>query len=136
MRDRHRLGFGEMEDILHTLGFLVFQIQQNLGLADVDDASAVLAVLQGEEVVQEVLNYLTYGNFISAVINFLILALVVFFLVRSLNKLAEMGKKKEAEAPADTDAPVDAPETADAGIVAAAALAAASAAVVFSKKRR
>ena len=54
----------------------------------------------GEEVVQEVLNYLTYGNFISAVINFAILALVVFWLVRGLNKLADMGKKKEEEAAA------------------------------------
>ena len=54
----------------------------------------------GEEVVQEVLNYLTYGNFISAIINFVILALVVFWLVRGLNKLAEMGKKKEEEAAA------------------------------------
>ena len=51
----------------------------------------------GEEVVQEVLNYLTYGNFISAVINFAILALVVFWLVKGLNKLAELGKKKEEE---------------------------------------
>ena len=51
----------------------------------------------GEEVVQEVMNYLTYGNFISAVINFAILALVVFWLVRGLNKLAELGKKKEEE---------------------------------------
>ena len=59
----------------------------------------------GEEVVQEVLNYLTYGNFISAVINFAILALVVFWLVRGLNKLAEMGKKKEEEAPAEPPAP-------------------------------
>ncbi len=42
-------------------------------------------------------NYLTYGNFIAAVINFLILALVVFFLVKGLNKLADMGKKKEEE---------------------------------------
>ena len=54
----------------------------------------------GEEVVQEVLNYLTYGNFISAVINFAILAFVVFWLVKGLNKLAEMGKKKEEEAAA------------------------------------
>ena len=57
----------------------------------------------GIEVVQEVqnyLNYLTYGNFISAVINFFILALVVFFIVKGLNKLAEMGKKKEEEAAA------------------------------------
>ena len=53
---------------------------------------------EGEEVVQEVLNYLTYGNFISAVINFAILALVVFWLVKGLNKLSEMTKKKEEEA--------------------------------------
>ena len=53
----------------------------------------------GEEI-QEVINYLTVGNFISAVINFLILALVVFFIVKALNKLSELGKKKEAEAPA------------------------------------
>ena len=49
----------------------------------------------GEEVAVEVQNYLTYGNFISAVINFLILALVVFWIVRLLNKLAEAGKKQE-----------------------------------------
>ncbi len=40
-------------------------------------------------------NYLTYGNFLAAIINFIILALVVFFLVKGLNKLAEIGKKKE-----------------------------------------
>ena len=54
----------------------------------------------GEEVVQVVQNYLTYGNFISAVINFAILALVVFWLVRMLNKMSEIGKKKEEEAAA------------------------------------
>ena len=54
----------------------------------------------GEEVVQEVQNYLTYGNFLSAVINFAILALVVFWLVKGLNKLSEIGKKKEEEAAA------------------------------------
>ena len=51
----------------------------------------------GAEVVQEVQNYLTYGNFISAIINFAILALVVFWLVKGLNKLSEIGKKKEEE---------------------------------------
>ena len=54
----------------------------------------------GEEIVQEVQNYLTYGNFISAIINFAILALVVFWLVKGLNKLSELGKKKEEEAAA------------------------------------
>ena len=54
----------------------------------------------GEEIVQEVQNYLTYGNFISAVINFAILALVVFWIVKIINKLSEIGKKKEEEAAA------------------------------------
>ena len=49
----------------------------------------------GEEVVQEVFNYLTYGNFISAIINFLILAFVVFWIVKVVNKLADLGKKPE-----------------------------------------
>ena len=60
----------------------------------------------GEEVVQEVQNYLTYGNFISAVINFFILALVVFFIVKGINALTEIGKKKEIEeAAAEPPAP-------------------------------
>ena len=59
----------------------------------------------GAEVVQEVQNYLTYGNFISAVINFLILAIVVFLIVKGINKLSEIGKKKEEEAPAEPPAP-------------------------------
>ena len=60
----------------------------------------------GEEVVQVVENYLTYGNLISAIINFFILALVVFFLVKGMNKLTEIGKKKEEEeAAAEEPAP-------------------------------
>ena len=42
-------------------------------------------------------HYLTYGNFISAVINFLILALVVFWIVRILNKLTDLAEKKKRE---------------------------------------
>jgi len=59
----------------------------------------------GAEIVQEVQNYLTYGNFISAIINFLILAVVVFIIVKFMNKLSEIGKKKEEEKPADPPAP-------------------------------
>ncbi len=59
----------------------------------------------GEEVVQQIYNYLTLGNFISAVINFFILALVVFFIVKGINALTELGKKKEEEAPPAPPAP-------------------------------
>ena len=54
----------------------------------------------GEEVSQLVQNYLTIGNFISAVINFFILAFVVFFIVKGINALSEIGKKKGEEAAA------------------------------------
>ena len=54
----------------------------------------------GAEVVQEIHNYLTYGNFIAAVINFLIMAIVVFFIVKAMNSLSEAAKRKELEAAA------------------------------------
>lgn len=38
-----------------------------------------------------------YGSFITAVINFLIMAFVVFMIVKVINKLTSIGKKKEAE---------------------------------------
>lgn len=38
-----------------------------------------------------------YGAFITAVINFIIMALVVFLLVKAINKASEIGKKKEEE---------------------------------------
>ena len=42
-------------------------------------------------------HYLTYGNFISAVINFLIMAVVVFFIVKFVNQLTEVATRKERE---------------------------------------
>ena len=97
-----------------------------LGGADFSDAKLALPRMpwveptyetivnaEGVEIVQEVQNYLTYGNFISAVINFLILAVVVFFIVKGLNKLAELGKKKEEEAPAPVEEPAPAEPSAE-----------------------
>jgi len=43
-------------------------------------------------------HYLTYGNFISAVINFLIMAIVVFVIVKVVNTMNEAAHKKEREA--------------------------------------
>ena len=44
---------------------------------------------------------LTYGNFIAVTIDFIIMAFVIFLLVKGINKLSEIGKKKEEEAPAE-----------------------------------
>ncbi len=43
-------------------------------------------------------NVLAYGNFVSVVINFIILAFVIFLLVKYANKV--LAKKEEAPAPA------------------------------------
>lgn len=43
-----------------------------------------------------------YGAFITAVINFLIIAWVVFLLVKAVNRLKDTVAKKEAAAPAPT----------------------------------
>ena len=49
---------------------------------------------------------LTYGNFITAIINFLIMALVIFCLVRTVNKISDKyGKKEETAAPTTKKCP-------------------------------
>ena len=43
---------------------------------------------------------LSYGKFIASIINFFIIALVIFFMVKLINKLKELGKKPEEAEPA------------------------------------
>ena len=82
-----------------------------MGGIDFSELKITLPRLFGEAPVDEagnaIANTLNYGNFLAAVINFLILALVVFFLVKGVNKIAEAGKKKEPapapEAPAEPE---------------------------------
>ncbi len=45
---------------------------------------------------------LNYGTFITVVINFILMALVIFFLVKFMNNLSNKFEKEEAEAPATT----------------------------------
>lgn len=42
---------------------------------------------------------LRYGSFITAVINFLIMAFLIFLLVKGMNKLANLGHKKKEDTP-------------------------------------
>ncbi len=43
---------------------------------------------------------ITYGNFIQAIINFLLIAFILFLIVRSINQLQKRLVKADAEAPA------------------------------------
>lgn len=60
-----------------------------------DFTSLCIALGEGEEAAT-----LNYGAFIAAIINFLLIALVIFVLIKTINKFSR--KKEEEEAPATT----------------------------------
>ncbi len=64
-----------------------------IGSKEVVDAAGVTSVVE---------NSINYGAFITAVINFFIMALIIFLMVKAVAKLGELGrslaKKKEVEA--------------------------------------
>ena len=58
-----------------------------------------------ENIAQLSWNGVAYGSFLSAVINFLVVGTVLFFVVKAAEKAQKLGKKEEAteeEAPAPT----------------------------------
>ena len=86
--------------LMPLIGFLI-------GDVDLSQWDVVLrpAVMEGEEVVKEAV-VLGIGTFLTAVINFILVALVVFAIVKSFNKAREMAearKKKEEEAAAEEE---------------------------------
>jgi len=71
------------------------------GGVDLDKLNIVLkpAIMEGEEIVKEAV-VMEIGTFITAIINFIIVALIVFLIVKAFNKAraaAEARKKKEEE---------------------------------------
>lgn len=55
---------------------------------------ATLTLAQAQELGVAVI---AYGNFINAILNFVIMAFVIFCLVKAINKISEKATKKEAE---------------------------------------
>lgn len=82
-----------------------------LGGMDFKDLKLVLteAVKDAEGNIVTPAATLNYGNFIQVIIDFLIVALAIFFLIKGINALSNM-KKKEEEAKAAEPAPAPAPE--------------------------
>ncbi len=73
--------------------FIVLKVPEGVELATVEAAkTAADATALGATV-------WAYGAFITAVINFVVMAFVVFLLVKAINKAQSIGKKKEEEAP-------------------------------------
>lgn len=69
-------------------------------LGGVDFSSMTVALPTFYAVAEDAVpNTLNYGSFISAVINFLILSLVVFCIVKVVNRAMDSAKKNEEAAP-------------------------------------
>ncbi|MDD6645185.1 MAG: large conductance mechanosensitive channel protein MscL [Oscillospiraceae bacterium] len=66
-------------------------ISKCIGVDSIDEMTKVLNV-----------GTIQLGNFISAIINFLIMAVIIFCLVKFINKVMSIGKKKEEEEEEET----------------------------------
>ena len=79
-----------------------------IGNVDFTTLSVTLrpAVMEGEEVLKEAVT-LNYGNFIQTTVDFLIVALCIFGMIKLINKASNMVKKPVEETPAE---PAPAPE--------------------------
>ena len=79
------------------------------GSIDFSSWKIALPSLFGEKLDPEtgeaIVNYLRFGDFLSSVISFLILAFVIFLMVKGMNKLRSIGHKQEEEAPAPPPEP-------------------------------
>lgn len=79
-------------DIITPL--IQFVIGKITGASTIEEMTAVLNV-----------GPFMFGNFASAVINFLIMAVIIFLLVKVVNKVTSIGKKEEKKAPTTKKCP-------------------------------
>jgi len=71
-----------------------------------DFINPIIAAIGGAEVagrteIGSTGSYIEWGHFITAVINFIIMAFCVFLMLKGMNALMNIGKKKEEEKPAE-----------------------------------
>ena len=71
--------------------FIQLIISKCIGVDSIEEMTKVLNV-----------GTIQLGNFISAIINFLIMAVIIFCLVRFINRVMSIGKKKEEEEEEET----------------------------------
>ena len=71
-----------------------------------DFINPIIAAIGGAEVhgqteIGNTGSYILWGDFITAVINFLIMAMCVFLMLKGMNAIMSLGKKKVEEKPAE-----------------------------------
>lgn len=94
--------FGKI--VSSVVGDLIMPLIAAIGGVNTTDLKVVLkeAVMDGEEVVSEAVTW-NYGAFIQNVVDFLIIAVCLFAIIKTIAKVTSMAKKKEEEAPAEPE---------------------------------
>lgn len=94
-----------------AVGVIIGAAFQNIVTALTDDfITPIINCLGGAEVGGQIQilhtgQYIRYGDFISSVINFLIMAFVIFLLMKGINKIMSLGKHEEAPKPSTKKCP-------------------------------
>ncbi len=93
--------FGKI--VSSVVGDLIMPLIAAIGGVNTTDLKVVLkeAVMEGEEVVSEAVTW-NYGAFIQNVVDFLIIAICLFAMIKGIAKLSSL-KKKEEEKPAEPE---------------------------------
>lgn len=90
-----------------AIGVIIGAAFQSIIKSLVDDVlSPLIGLFAKTDLSYLVLNIngvdIKYGSFLTAVINFLIMVFIIFLLVKGMNALAGLGRKKEEAAPEPT----------------------------------
>lgn len=98
-------GFGKLVTSLVN-DILMPPIGMLLGNVNFSDLKVILkeAYLDAAGIAQPAVS-INYGNFIQVILDFTIIALCIFLVVRLMNKLRSVGEKEVEEAPAADPAP-------------------------------
>jgi len=96
--------FGKITTSLVNDIFMPF-ISWIFGARDMSALNIIVreAVMDGEEVVKEAIT-IGFGTFVAAIIDFILVALVVFLIVKGFNKAHEAAEKRKKEAEAEAAA--------------------------------
>jgi len=90
---------GAFTSIVNALVDDVFMPLISVITGGIDFSSLCIVLGNGENAAT-----LNYGSFLAAIVNFLLIAVVVFFLVKAINAI-KFNKKEEAPAPTEKECP-------------------------------
>lgn len=87
-----------VKDIISPVIGIIFK--QDFSALKITLQEEVVEIVEGVETVTQAGVYISYGALIMAIVNFLIVAVILFAMVKMINSARNIGKKKVEEAPA------------------------------------